>query len=215
MRDVSDPFDEERARAALRDRLGAGARFDAPGAPARELAWARRGAAYFARKLNELDDEALDGASLSAGRSRRHLVAHIGYQARTLARVAEAAREGRPQESLGDPDQPPDDVALGATLPSHALRFLYEHAQVHLNVEWRDLSDVDWDRHVETLDGRVVTPRGTARERAISIWVGAVELGNGGSERDFPTDLRAALDAEGWPFPPKANASPRQISEGE
>lgn len=187
--------DEQEALAALRERQGKGARYDAPAAPARELLWARRGAAYFARKLNELDDAALDGSSSRAGRGRRLVVSEIGYQARALARIAQAAREGREREVFGDPDRQPDDVALGATLPAHALRFLYAHSQAHLNVEWRDLADADWDRAVETFDGRRRTPRDTVRERALSIWQAAIDLGNGGSLRDVPADLQAATAA--------------------
>ncbi|CAM5762996.1 hypothetical protein LMIY3S_00665 [Labrys miyagiensis] len=193
------PREEEQALAALRERQGEGARYDSPSAPARELLWARRGAAYFARKLGELDDDGLEGQSLLPGCGRRLLVSHVGYQARALARIAEAAREERARESLGDPDQPPDDVALGATLPAHALRYLFEHAQAHLNVEWRDLSDAAWDWSVDTLDGRRVTPRDTVRERALSIWLHAVDLGNGGSTHDFPAELLALVEAEGRP----------------
>jgi maleylpyruvate isomerase len=61
---------EEEARALLRERQGAGARYDSPIAPARDLLWARRGTAYFARKLNELSDSELDAPSRVAGWSR-------------------------------------------------------------------------------------------------------------------------------------------------
>ncbi|MDL2410527.1 maleylpyruvate isomerase N-terminal domain-containing protein [Rhizobium calliandrae] len=184
---------EEVARAALRARQGKGARYDAAGAPARELAWARRGAAYFARKLNELSDLALDAPSRLPGWDRRMVVAHVGYQARSLARVAEAARKSRVREELGDPDQGPDDLALGATLPAHALRYLYEHSQAHLNVEWRDLSETDWDARIETLKGHEITPRQSTFERAFAVWIHSVDLGNGGSFRDFPAELIDAL----------------------
>ena len=187
---------EDEAHAALRERQGAGARYDSTAAPAQDLLWARRGAAYFARKLNELDDRALDGPSLVPGIGRRLLVSRIGYQARALARIAEAARNGWTRESLGDPDQPPDDETLGATLPAHALRYLYAHSQVHLNVEWRDLPDAAWDRPVETLDGRRVTPRQTVGERTASIWRHAIDLGNGGTIRDVPPDLLAAIGTD-------------------
>ena len=52
---------------ALRQRQGAGARYDAPNAPHDDLLLARRGAAYFARQLNRLDDTALDAPSLVQG----------------------------------------------------------------------------------------------------------------------------------------------------
>lgn len=189
MNEQERPQDELQALAALRTRQGKGARYDSLAAPAPELLLARRGAAYFARKLNELDDAALDGESLE-GVSRRVILARVGYEARTMARIAEAAREGRAEESLGDPEQVPDDEVLGASLPAHALRYLFEHAQAHLNVEWRDLTDAAWDRMVISLKGQRVTPRATVRARAITLWFNAVTLGNGGRPSDIPIDIR-------------------------
>ena len=53
------------------------------------LLQARRGTAFFARKLNELTDADLDGVSLLPGWTRRHVVAHVGYNARAIARLVE------------------------------------------------------------------------------------------------------------------------------
>src|SRR5690625_2550856 len=84
----------EEAREALRVRQGAGARYDSPNAPARDLAWARGGTAYFARKLNELTDAELFRPSLLPGWTRAALIAHVGYNARALTRLCEWARTG-------------------------------------------------------------------------------------------------------------------------
>lgn len=183
---------EAEAHAALRARQGKGARYDSPAAPAPELLLARRGAAYFARKLNDLDDAALNGGSSLDGVSRRLIVSRVGYDARALARIVEAARQGRAEESLGDPEQLPDNEELGASLPAHALRYLFEHAQTHLNVEWRDLMDDAWDHQVVSLSGRQVTPRQIVRERAVTLWLNAVALGNGGRLSDIPVEIRPA-----------------------
>ncbi|KAB2726479.1 maleylpyruvate isomerase N-terminal domain-containing protein [Brucella anthropi] len=185
------PQDEREALAALRVRQGKGARYDSAAAPASDLLLARRGAAYFARKLNELDNVALDGSSSLSGVGRRLIVARVGYEARSMARIAEAAREGRGEESLGDPEQEPDDEVLGACLPAHALRHLFEHSQAHLNVEWRDLTDAAWGRSVVSLTGRRVTPRQMVRERAVTLWLSAVALGNGGRLSDVPGEIQS------------------------
>jgi maleylpyruvate isomerase len=58
------------------------------------LLQARRGTAFFARKLNELPDAELDGATLLPGWTRRHVVAHVGYNARAIARLIEWAATG-------------------------------------------------------------------------------------------------------------------------
>ncbi|KAE8763892.1 maleylpyruvate isomerase family mycothiol-dependent enzyme [Georgenia thermotolerans] len=187
---------EEAAREALRQRQGAGARYDSPAAPARELAWARRGTAYFARKLNELTDAELYEPSLLPGWTRAHLVAHVGYNARALTRLVEWARTGVETPMYASTEQRNAEIERGATLPARALRNLFAHAEVHLNVEWRDLTDAGWDAQVRTAQGRLVPARETAWMRTREVWVHAVDLDNGGSFHDFPPDLLAELLAD-------------------
>jgi maleylpyruvate isomerase len=184
---------EEAARAALRERLGIGARYDAPSAPARELGWARRGTAYFARRLNELNNADLRAPSLIRGWTRAHVVAHVGYNARALARLVEWAGTGVETPMYRSEEARLAEIELGATLPPRALRNLVHHAAVHLNVEWRDLGDAGWDSQVALLGGRRITARQTAWVRAREVWVHAVDLDNGGSFLDFPPDLLVAL----------------------
>jgi maleylpyruvate isomerase len=174
---------------ALREKLGAGARFDADAAPHTELLLARQGTAYLLRKLQELRDDDLDAPSLLPGWSRRHLVAHIGYNARALARLVQWARTGVETPMYESDDQRRHEIVFGATLPPRALRHLVEHAVVHLNVEWRDLEDAQWDHPVVTAQGREVPVRETAWMRAKEVWVHAVDLGNGGSFHDFPAEM--------------------------
>ncbi|WP_022880179.1 maleylpyruvate isomerase family mycothiol-dependent enzyme [Microbacterium sp. B19] len=177
---------EERA---LRERQGAGARYDAPAAPHAHLDLARRGTAYFARRLGELDDDDMDAPSLLPGWSRRHLLAHVGYNARAVVRLVEWARTGVETPMYASDTQRWDEIVLGSTLPARALRHLVEHAAVHLNVEWRDLTDAQWDATVVTAQGRTVPARETAWMRAKEVWVHAVDLDNGGSFLDFPTEM--------------------------
>lgn len=182
---------EQAARAALRERQGAGARYDAPSAPAGSLALARRGTAYFARKLNELSDADLYGPSLLPGWTRAHVAAHAGYNARALARLAEGARTGVRLPMYASAAARRAEIELGSTLPARALRNLFDHAEVHLNVEWRDLADAEWDAAAEG-----IALRDTPWMRAREIWIHAVDLDNGGSFLDFPPDLLARLVPE-------------------
>ncbi len=180
---------EEEAWAALRERLGSGARYDDPAAPAVELAWARRGTAYFSRKLNELRDDELDAPSLLPGWSRRYVIAHVGYNARALTRLTEWARTQVEHKMYPSPEWRLKEIEYGATLPPRALRHLCQHAEVHLNVEWRDLDAAAWDREVVTAQGRTVTARATPWMRTREVWLHAVDLDNGGSFLDFPPEL--------------------------
>ena len=174
---------------ALRRRQGEGARYDADAAPHEELILARRGTAYFARKLMELSDADFDAPSLLPGWSRRHLIAHVGYNARGVARLVEWARTGVETPMYTSDTQRWDEIVVGATLPARALRHLVDHAAVHLNVEWRDLTDEQWDHQVVTAQGRTVPARETAWMRAKEVWVHAVDLADGGSYADFPAEM--------------------------
>ncbi len=182
---------EEQARAALRERQGAGARYDSPDAPAHRLAWARRGTAYFARVLANLADDELYGPSLLPGWTRAHVVAHVGYNARALTRLVQWARTGVETPMYGSPAQRGREIERGSTLPAQALRNLFAHAAVHLDVEWRDVAQGQWDNQFVTAQGRTVPLRETAWMRTREVWVHAVDLAAGGSFVDVPTDVRA------------------------
>ncbi|MDR0945590.1 MAG: maleylpyruvate isomerase N-terminal domain-containing protein, partial [Bifidobacteriaceae bacterium] len=152
--DYLKPGWEQVAQAELRERQGKGARYDAQGAPHELLSLARRGTAYFLRQLNQLSDEDLDGPSGLPGWSRRHLVAHVGYNARALAHLAYWARTGIETPMYASPTARDDQIRLGASLPARALRHLIDHSWIHLNVEWRDLTTEQWGHHVQTFQGR-------------------------------------------------------------
>lgn len=188
--------EEQAAREALRARQGAGARYDAASAPAEDLLLARRGTAYFARKLAELSDADLDAPSLREGVRRRALIAEVGYHARVLAQQVGAVRAGDSVQPIA-PEAHRAEIAQGATLPPRALRSLVHHAAIHLDVEWRDLTDEGWTLSAP-LEGQAVTPlRQTPRLRARVVWKGALDLGNGGRLADVPANLRADLAVPG------------------
>jgi maleylpyruvate isomerase len=184
---MSDALDA--ARQALRARQGKGARYDAPNAPARELDWARRGTAYFLRLLNDLSDQALDASSRIPGLSRRRLIAHAGYHARLLGEMIAWGRAGRTEPFPRAATVTAEELDFGEIQPPHALRYLFEHAAVHLNVEWRDMTDEDWDRVVEVGGGRSIALSETALERAHLLWAGAFALDAGGRSADLPRDF--------------------------
>jgi maleylpyruvate isomerase len=182
------------AEVALRQRQGDGARYDSPSAPAQDLTWARRGTAYFARVLNGLSDNALDEPSLIPGWTRRHVTAHVAYQARHLAQLIEEITDAAPAPHMDD-IQAAALVEEGSTLPARALRNLFYHTEVHLNVGWRDLSDTDWDRQVR-FEGKDVKLAQTPWLRARSIWIHSVDLAGNGSFLDIPPALVEAMLAE-------------------
>ncbi len=183
----------DEARAALRLRQGLGARYDAAEAPADALALARRGTAYFARKLNELSDAALYEPGKVAGLTRAGIVCSVAYQARGIARQVEAVTLGLAVPPLYDSEALHlEEILLGATLPPRAIRHLFDHAAIHLDVVWRDLPGALWDASAPGEDGQNRPLRLTATERARVLWRGAFDLGNGARLRDLPDTMRTA-----------------------
>lgn len=157
------------------------------------LLQARRGTAFFARKLNELSDTDLDRASLLPGWTRRHVIAHIGYNARAISRLVEWAATGVENPMYTSKEIRDHEIDFGATLTPIALRNLFDHSAVHLNVEWRDLPSDAWHHKVKTIQGRLVPAEETVWMRTREVWVHAVDLDNGASFSDIPTAVLIRL----------------------
>ena len=104
------------------------------------LLLARRGQAYYSRALSRLSDADFDGPSLLAGWDRRHLIAHVGLNARALTRLVEWAATGVETPMYASATQRAEEIDFSATLPVQALRNLSDHAAIHLTVEWRDFA---------------------------------------------------------------------------
>lgn len=79
-----------------------------------------------------------------------------------------------------------EDINLAATLPAHALRNLFRHSEVHLNVEWRDLSNENWAAILQAGEADRVPVSKTPLMRAKFIWEHAMLLSAGGIRRDLP-----------------------------
>ncbi|GAA4672066.1 maleylpyruvate isomerase family mycothiol-dependent enzyme [Gordonia humi] len=147
---------------------------------------ARRGTSYFAQRLAELTDEQLDEPSLLEGWSRKHLVAHVGYNAAALCRLLDWAATGVETPMYGSPEQRAQEIAEGATLTAAALRNLFAHTVARLDEKWRNLPDDAWSEQVRTAQGRTVPVSETAWMRTREVWIHAVDLANGGRFGDFP-----------------------------
>lgn len=158
-----------------------------------DLLQARRGTAYFARKLNELGDDEFDGNSLLPGWTRRHVAAHVGYNARAIARLVTWAATGVETPMYASPDARNKEIDFGASLSPIALRNLFHHSAVHLNVEWRDLPDAAWSNEVKTAQGRTVPASETIWMRTREVWVHAVDLDNGATFADIPASVLERL----------------------
>ncbi|WP_298496193.1 hypothetical protein [uncultured Maritimibacter sp.] len=136
----------EEARRALIERQGTGARYDAANAPRDMLLQVRRRTSAFARVLNDTPDDGLRLPGDAPEASGAFQVAKIALEARQMSLFCAALREGAVPPTL---DPKSEDLRNALTLPPRALRHLFDHTAVHLNVEWRDLGAANWDSLVE------------------------------------------------------------------
>ncbi|MFD9666757.1 maleylpyruvate isomerase family mycothiol-dependent enzyme [Rhodococcus sp. NPDC059968] len=160
---------------------------------AERLLIARRGTAFFAQRLAELSDTDLDGETLLSGWSRRHLVAHVGYNAAALCRLLDWAATGVETPMYSSAEQRGREIDEGATLSPAALRNLFDHTVARLDEKWRNLPASAWDAQVRTAQGRTVPVSETAWMRTREVWIHAVDLGNGGRFGDFPDVVLESL----------------------
>ncbi|MEH0109526.1 maleylpyruvate isomerase family mycothiol-dependent enzyme [Tersicoccus sp. MR15.9] len=158
-----------------------------------DLLTARRGTAFFARKLGELSYADMDAPSLLPGWTRRQLIAHVGYNARAISRLVEWAATGVETPMYPDMEYRNREIELGATLQPIALLNLFDHSAVHLSVEWRDLPDAKWTAEVRTAQGRMVPVSETVWMRSREVWLHAIDLDNGARFTDVPTDVLRRL----------------------
>lgn len=157
------------------------------------LAIARAGTAYFGRFLASLTDTELADGSLLDGWTRKHLVAHVGYNAAAICRLVEWAQTGVEVPMYPSKDTRNEEIESGATLPAHALRNLVDHTAARLDEKWRNLPADRWDFEVKTIQGRTVPVSETAWMRTREVWVHAVDLGTGATFSDFPPEVVNSL----------------------
>ncbi|MFD6857528.1 maleylpyruvate isomerase family mycothiol-dependent enzyme [Rhodococcus sp. NPDC060090] len=154
---------------------------------------ARHGTAYLSQRLAELTDDELDGPTLLEGWTRRHLVAHVGYNAAALCRLMDWAATGVETPMYASTEQRGQEIAEGSTLSPAALRNLFAHTVARLDEKWRNLPEAAWQAEVRTAQGRLVPAEETAWMRTREVWIHAVDLDNGGRFGDFPQVVLESL----------------------
>ena len=171
------------------------ARFDQATDPqvVADLATVRLGTAFFRRALNRLLDDELDQPSLLPGWTRRHVLAHVGYNARAIARLVDWAATGVETPMYPSPEARKVEIDFGATLPPEALRNLIEHSAIDLDVRWRDLPADRWSHRVRTAQGRDVPAEETVWMRTREVWLHAVDLDSGARVDQIPAAVRERL----------------------
>jgi maleylpyruvate isomerase len=169
-------------------------------AVAADLWLAANGTEYYDARLAELSDDDIGGPSLLPGWDRGHVVAHVAFNARALARLVHWAGTGVENPMYPSTRSRNDEIDNGATFTAPALRSLHRVERAALNAAWRELPAERWDFPVRTAQGRTVPVSVTPWMRVREVWLHAVDLGNGGRFEDFPPELvdRLLVDVVSW-----------------
>jgi maleylpyruvate isomerase len=154
-----------------------------------------RGTEYFLRKVNDLRDEEFDEPSLLPEWSRRHVIAHVSYNAEGICRLLDWARTGIETPAYASAEARAREIEIGATLGPPTLRKLYEDSAARLDRQWRDLPRETWSAEI-VVQGQAVPTSTTLWRRTREVWLHAVDLNNGASFTDFPAELIDRLLAD-------------------
>jgi maleylpyruvate isomerase len=147
------------------------------------------GTAYFEHALAALTDAELDGPSLLPGWTRRHVIAHTGYNALGLLRLAQWAATGVETPMYASIEQRNSEIDSGAALPADEVRALFVRTADELDAGWRGMDDAAWASEVRMSRGSPMTASTTVWLRTREVWLHAVDLNGSASCDDFPADL--------------------------
>lgn len=159
-------------------------------------AWMEQETTLFLDSVDRLTDEELAEASRLPGWTRRHLVAHVHYNAEALRRLLSWARTGVESRMYSGPEQRATEIEQGSALPASELRTLVHGSALALASEMDSLTESAWDNQVVTAQGRTVPATEIPWMRTREVAVHAVDLGSGVGFDDLPDDLNAALAAD-------------------
>ncbi|GAA5102056.1 maleylpyruvate isomerase N-terminal domain-containing protein [Haloechinothrix salitolerans] len=155
--------------------------------------WTDIGTTLFLDTLDGLTDAELDASTALEGWTRKHLVAHVHYNAEALRRLVSWAATGVENRMYASTEQRNTEIASGAQLPAAELRALVRDSATALASAMDALPAEAWQRQVITAQGRVVPATEIPWLRAREVCVHAVDLDSGVTFDDLPDDFTTAL----------------------
>jgi maleylpyruvate isomerase len=161
--------------------------------PTRELDWMERGHRYFMSCLAGVDDARLSAPTTLPGWSGRHLLAHVGHNARALGRLAHWAATGEKTPMYPSPTARNSEIEAGADWAPHRLREFVVSEQDRLAAALGRLTEEQWQAEVVTAQGRTVPAIAIPWLRSRELWIHACDLPSTGDFADLPADFLDAL----------------------
>jgi len=161
----------------------------------------RRGTDYCMRYVAELSDDEFNAPSLLDGWTRRHLVAHLAFNAAALGRLLDWAATGVATPMYESGAQRAEEIEGGSELEAGALRNLLVDETSRLDDKWQRLPQRAWSAPVRTAHGKMVPASETLWMRTRELWIHAVDLDNGATYSAMPAVVQTTLltdIVDGW-----------------
>jgi len=147
----------------------------------------------FLAELDRLSDEELDDQTALPGWTRRHVIAHVHYNAVALGHLVNWAATGIEERMYASAEQRNDEIERGAALGAMELRRLVGASAEQLAAAYTALSPDALNAQVVTAQGRTVPVTEVPWMRAREVMIHTVDLGTGVTFDDLPTDFVEAL----------------------
>ncbi|MDR8019965.1 maleylpyruvate isomerase family mycothiol-dependent enzyme [Nesterenkonia aerolata] len=164
-----------------------------------DRALVRDATARWRELVDSLDEAALDAPSRAAMWTRRHVIAHMAFNAQALSRLADWARTGVENPMYASHRARDEEIEAGARLDGDQLRRLDRQTAEALEADWDEMPAEKWAAEVKTRQGVVITLFSTLWMRSRELWVHAVDLDAGFGIADLPEPVleRLAVDVLG------------------
>ncbi|MGI5518373.1 maleylpyruvate isomerase family mycothiol-dependent enzyme [Streptomyces sp. CA-106131] len=157
------------------------------------MEWMAEGHEYFLTCLMSLTDEEVEGPSRLPGWTGKHLLSHVGHNARALGRLAHWAATGEETLMYPNPSARAAEIEAGAVWPVHRLRSFAVQEQDRLTLLLGRIAADRWQATVVTAQGRTVLASAIPWLRSREVWIHACDLPSGGDFDDFPGPFTDAL----------------------
>jgi len=144
---------------------------------------------YFLAGLAQVSDDELFAPSALPGWTGRHILSHVGHNARAVRRLAHWAATGEPTPMYSRPTARAAEIALGARWDPERLRSFVEVEQDALAAALQQLDNERWATEVVTAQGRHVPAAALPWLRTRELWIHAADLRRDADFSDFPPPL--------------------------
>lgn len=156
-------------------------------------AWMDQGTKLFLSTVEGLGDAELLVPTGLRGWTRRHVIAHVHYNAEALRRLVSWAATGVESPMYASPEQRAREIEEGTLLPAARLRELVARSAAGLAEDLDRLTDNAWRAEVVTAQGRRIPATEIPWLRAREVAVHTIDLGAGVGFTDLTDELVEAL----------------------